>query len=120
MSEQSTNKESALAVIEARIRNKDFGGALTLIYDDLANDTADPGELMYLQAVCQRYLGRFEDALTTLEQLKHRTPNNGRAHQEEGHNRRELEDKQGAILAYNRATQLNPALTASWQQLHRL
>ncbi|MEM7365127.1 MAG: sulfotransferase [Pseudomonadota bacterium] len=120
MSKESTNTQSPLAVIEARVRDKDFGGALTLIYDHLANDTADPSELMYMQAVCLRYLGRFQEALTTLEQLKHRTPNNGRAHQEEGHNRRELADTHGAILAYNRATQLNPALTASWQHLHAL
>ena len=121
MSESSNNTtNSPLAIIEARVREKDFAGALTVIYEHLGNDTADPTELMYMQAVCQRYLSRQQEALTTLQQLKHRAPNHGRAHQEEGHNHRDLGNKQDAILAYQRAAQLNPALTASWQALYRL
>ncbi|MBS04076.1 MAG: hypothetical protein CMQ24_15415 [Gammaproteobacteria bacterium] len=112
--------DSPLARIEARVREKDFAGALTLVSKHLEDETADRAELLYMQAVCQRYLARNRAALATLDQLKRSAPNHGRAHQEEGHNHRALGNSQDALLAYRRATQLNPALTASWQALLKL
>ena len=50
--------DSPLARIQARVREKDFAGALTLVSKHLEDETADRAELLYMQAVCQRYLAR--------------------------------------------------------------
>ena len=121
MSDQThASATSSLAAIEARIRTKDFAGALDQVGEQLAQGGGDSTELLYMQAVCQRYLALDQEALATLDQLKLGAPNHGRAHQEEGHTYRDRGDRDAALLAYRRATQLNPALIASWQAQHRL
>ena len=79
----------------------------------------NPGDIdsLYCQAVAQRYLGRLEEALQTLEKLKAVKPNFAKAFQEEGHNRKQLGDPIGARNAYQRAVELNRALIASWREL---
>ena len=42
-------------------------------------------DVLYLMAVCQRYLGRVVDALATLEHLEEIHPHYGRLFQERGH-----------------------------------
>ena len=111
---------SSLAAIEARIQAKDFAGALDQVGEQLARSGGDSTELLYMQAVCQRYLALHQEALATLDQLKLGAPNHGRAHQEEGHIYRDRGDRNAALRAYRRATQLNPALIASWRAQHRL
>jgi len=81
------------------------------------NDHPANTEVLYLQAVAQRYLGQPEQALATLEQLKAHEPNYARAWQEAGHNLKQLADWQGATQAYQRAVDLNHALLASWREL---
>ncbi len=80
-------------------------------------DHPDNAEVLYIQAVAQRYLGQPRPALATLEKLKAQDPNYARAWQEEGHNLKQLGDWQGATLAYQRAVDLNHALLASWREL---
>ena len=82
----------------------------------LANNPAD-GELLYVQAVAQRYLGKSKDALATLAELKQHHPNNARAYQEEGHNHRQMGEHESARIAYQQAVDLNHALIASWREL---
>lgn len=53
--------------------------------------------------------------MEALERLKTVAPEHGRAHQEEGHLRRALGDAGGALAAYARACQFNPALEAAWR-----
>jgi tetratricopeptide (TPR) repeat protein len=80
-------------------------------------ENPDDIDSLYCQAVAQRYLGRAEDALQTLETLKAVRPNYARAFQEEGHNRKQLGDPIRARNAYQRAVELNRALIASWREL---
>ncbi|GGB84047.1 tetratricopeptide repeat-containing sulfotransferase family protein [Glycocaulis alkaliphilus] len=72
------------------------------------------GEALYMTAVCQRYLGRLDDAQDALDRLKTAQPEFGRAWQEEGHLQRAKGRNENALQAYARACQHNPALTASW------
>lgn len=90
--------------------------ALEAAQTELAKHSDDIDSL-YCQAVAQRYLGRLEEALHTLEKLKSVNPNFAKAYQEEGHNRRQLGDPVRARHAYQRAVEFNRALIASWREL---
>jgi len=80
----------------------------------LARDPSDL-EALYIAAVCARYEGRSEDAHAFQQRLIAASPDFGRAYQEQGHLRRAAGDMAGALSAFQRATQCNPALTASWR-----
>jgi len=77
-------------------------------------------DVLYLVAVCQRYLGRIDDALNTLSRFETLHPDYGRLFQERGHCYRALGDAPRAITAYQRAVALNEGLPASWKALAEL
>ena len=77
-------------------------------------------DVLYLMAVCQRYLDRIPDALATLEQFAGLHPGYGRLFQERGHCYRSVGDAAAAITAYQQAVERNPALPASWKALAAL
>ena len=68
-----------------------------------------------MSAVCRRYRREFGAALAAIARLKTLTPENGRAHQEEGHAFRDSGNLAEALRAYATACRLNPALVASWR-----
>ena len=68
-----------------------------------------------MSAVCRRYRREFDAALSKLARLKALAPENGRAHQEEGHAFRDMGRPDRALGAYARACRFNPALVASWR-----
>ena len=68
-----------------------------------------------MSAVCRRYRREFDAALSKLARLKALAPENGRAHQEEGHAYRDMGRPGRALQAYSRACRFNPALVASWR-----
>ena len=70
-----------------------------------------------MQAVCCRYLRRFDEARAALLALKNLAPEYGRAHQEEGHLMRDCGEFTAAVSAYRRACRCNPALVAAWRSL---
>ena len=80
---------------------------------------AEPGhrEFLYLRAVAQRLSKAIPDALATLATLEAFHPGYARLFQERGHCHVFLRDAPRAIEAYERATQLNAALDASWRAL---
>ncbi len=77
-------------------------------------------DLLYMLAVCQRYLGRVPEALATLVKLEELFPAYGRLYQERGHCYVALRSAEPAIAAFTRAVELNPSLPASWDALHKL
>ena len=77
-------------------------------------------DALYLQAMNLRYLSRFEEALAVLERLQQLHPRYSRLYQERGHCRVALRDAPGAIDAFLRGVNLNPALPVSWDMLQRL
>ena len=86
---------------------------------ELENDPSNVDSL-YSLAVARRYLKRHQAALEALDRLKAASPGYARAWQEEGHNHRDLGDLDAARDAYQRAVELNRALTASWRELAKI
>ena len=77
-------------------------------------------DALYMVAVSQRYLQRVPDALATLARLEAVHPRFSRLYQERGHCHIALKDAAGAVEAFLRAVNLNPALPASWSKLEVL
>ena len=107
-----TNPPSPL--IQAKIVARQFGQALAELEPILADEPGNT-DALYMSAVCRRYLGEFGQALALLGKLKALTPENGRAHQEEGHTYRDMGHLEPALAAYIRACRFNPALVAGWR-----
>lgn len=76
---------------------------------------SDDVETLYLAGVAARYAKQFDLAKSYIEELKRLQPEFGRAWQEDGHRLRDLGDLNGALSAYQRACQYNPALVASFR-----
>jgi len=72
-------------------------------------------EALYMAAVCYRYKSDYPQAQVLLDRLITVDPNNGRAHQEQGHLSSACNQLERAASAFVRACQINPVLTASWQ-----
>jgi tetratricopeptide (TPR) repeat protein len=77
-------------------------------------------DVLYMIAVCQRYLGRIADALATLSALERFHPKFSRLFQERGYCYVALREADPAINAFLHAVNLNPALPASWKTLQTL
>lgn len=106
--------ESFLKSVQQKIVGGQYEAALLDLADFQAGQSFHP-EAAYMSAVCHRYSGDYEKALQDLEVLKRRIPEHGRAHQEEGHTYRRMGRFEEALVAFERASSLNPALTASWK-----
>ncbi|MFQ6004810.1 MAG: sulfotransferase [Woeseia sp.] len=107
---------------KALIQQADFAAADRLIREELDGvglDREHAGAL-YVLAVAQRYQQKFDDALSTLDQLLSLDPENARARQERGHTLLTQNRIDEARLSYENAVRLNPALLASWQALINL
>jgi len=95
---------------------RQFEQALELV-TGLAAEVPENRDVLYMQAVSQRYLGRYREALATLDGLARLHPGFGRLHQERGHVLRALGERTQAIAAYRRAVELNASLPACWRNL---
>jgi tetratricopeptide (TPR) repeat protein len=102
------------------LMNKSLFAPALAAAETLVADVPENRDVLYMLAVCQRYLRRIPDALTTLRRLEDTHPDYGRLFQERGHCHVAAGDPQGAIEAYLTAVQLNPSLPASWQALQVL
>ena len=103
---------AALAVAKQLIQSGDYLAAEKRLVA-IAEDSPADVELLYMLAVCRRYLHKYRSALETLDRLKQLVPEHGRAFQETGHVFRALNNLPAALNAYSRASQINPALVAS-------
>ena len=103
-----------LATIQARIVAKQYQEALTDL-EVILRDEPDNTDALYMSAVCLRYRREFDQALAQIKHLQALSPENGRAHQEEGHAFRDMGRPDEALRAYARACRFNPALVASWR-----
>jgi tetratricopeptide (TPR) repeat protein len=111
---ETTRPAPDLGSIQEKIVAKQFDEALADLADVLQAEPENP-DALYMSAVCRRYTHDFDTALQLIGQLKEISPENGRAHQEEGHAYRDMDQPEEALLAYARACRFNPALVASWR-----
>ena len=112
--QEATATEVALNDVKKLMQAGDFGKAeqqLLTMHDEV--ETND--DVLYMLAVCQRYLHKHSTALHTLEKLKSLVPEHSRAFQETGHVYRAMNNAGAALNAFSRATQINPALAASFR-----
>ena len=98
---------------------RDFTAALDAS-NALARTVPENRDVLYMGAVCQRYLGRIPEALAALDALSLLHPRFSRLYQERGNCYVALRDAPRAIDAFLRAVNLNPALPASWRTLQSL
>ncbi|MFT7128195.1 MAG: tetratricopeptide (TPR) repeat protein [Gammaproteobacteria bacterium] len=120
MTQQEISRD--LSSIQKLMSSQQFDKALSELLpllgnpSDAAPDTlSNDAEALYMAAVCYRYKKDYIQAQALLKHLITIDPNNGRAHQEQGHlfiARKQLEP---AASAFARACKINPALSASWQ-----
>jgi tetratricopeptide (TPR) repeat protein len=116
---QAQEVEAELKRIQDMIVARRYDAALEAL-SAFHERVPDNNEALYMVAVCHRYRGDYAQALASLEGLKQRVPEHGRAHQEEGHSLRRLGRAEEALRAFARATHCNPALVASWRAQHEL
>jgi tetratricopeptide (TPR) repeat protein len=86
----------------------------------LAAEVPENRDVLYLIAMNQRFLGKIEAALATLQRLERHHPAFSRLYQERGQCYVVLKDAPQAIDAFLRAVNINPALPASWSMLEGL
>ncbi|MFL6599712.1 MAG: sulfotransferase [Steroidobacteraceae bacterium] len=115
----SPSVESEVLRARALLERRQFAAALE-VAQALLSRVPENRDVLYLIAVCQRYLGRIRDALTTLEHFETLHPTYGRLFQERGHCLRAVGETGAALAAYQRAVALNGALPASWNALAQL
>jgi tetratricopeptide (TPR) repeat protein len=107
------------AGVRGLIERGEFARALALAEARLAAGEAGR-ELLLNAAICQRRLGRIQDALATLGRLERLQPTYTRLFQERGQCHVAERAAERAIEAFERAVQLCPALPASWKALEAL
>jgi tetratricopeptide (TPR) repeat protein len=86
----------------------------------LLADVPENRDVLYMLAVCQRYLRQLAPAFETLERLERLHPRFSRLFQERGHCHVAARDPGAALDAYLKAVNINPALPASWKALQVL
>ena len=107
--------KAVLAKTQKQMYDGDFAGAENTI-KVLTAQRPDHVDAVYMLAVCQRHQKKYKAAQKTLDNLKTLAPEFGRAYQEQAHLYRELGQDDNALMAYQMATQFNPALDASWRR----
>ena len=85
----------------------------------LLKENPDHIDILYLTAVSTRFLKKFDDSRKHIEHLLFNAPDMGRAYQELGHLNRDMGNEEKSITHYRQACELNPALPASWNALHK-
>ncbi|WP_349258584.1 sulfotransferase [Steroidobacter sp.] len=111
--------ETELPRVRELMDQRDFAAALRAAEALRAQDPNNR-DVLYMIAVCLRYLQRIPEALTALAELETRHPNFSRLFQERGHCYTAMRNAEPAIDAFVRAVNLNPSLQASWRSLELL
>lgn len=103
-----------LKAAQGLLQSGDFSGGLATAQGILERHD-DDADALYIAAVAARYLKQFDQAEIFLGRLHAATPEYGRAWQEAGHLALAQANTDAAMTAFQRATQFNPALEASWR-----
>jgi tetratricopeptide (TPR) repeat protein len=111
--------ETEVARIRGLMEKSQFAAALAGS-EALLLEVPENRDVLYMIAVCQRYLKRLPEALATLERFEKLYPEYSRLFQERGHCYVAAGEPAAAMQAYVRAVNLNVALPASWKALQVL
>jgi tetratricopeptide (TPR) repeat protein len=111
--------EAEVQRIRALMEKGRFADALPAA-QALRREVPENRDVLYMIAVCQRYLARLPQALATLELLEKSHPRFSRLYQERGHCWIAARNPGAAAEAYMAAVAINVALPASWKALEVL
>jgi tetratricopeptide (TPR) repeat protein len=111
--------ETEVRRVREMLERGQFASALAAA-QPLLSEMPENRDVLYMTAVCQRFLGRIPDALATLATLERHHSNYARLFQERGHCYVGLRAAETAIEAFTRAVTLNGSLPASWNALQVL
>ncbi len=111
--------ETEVLRIRGLMEASQFAAALAAA-EVLLAEVPENKDVLYMVAVCQRYLRRIDLAFATLERLEVLHPRFSRLFQERGHCHVASRDPGAAMDAYLKAVNMNPALPASWKALQVL
>lgn len=111
--------DAAVGSIRRLLQGAEYARALAAAQALLA-EAPHNRDLLYMEAVGQRYLKRVPDALATLARLERLHPKFSRLFQERGHCYVALQSTDKAIESFERAVQLSAALPGSWKALQAL
>ena len=105
--------------IKRLIQQAKFSQAIALCHQQLAGDLSNDNrvEVLYLLVVALRLNGDLSEALETNKTLLEANSKHARAWQENGYLYLALREPLQAAQSFYQATQLNPALLASWRAL---
>lgn len=113
-----------IAAIQQKIAGGLYDDALVdlhhILEADISNVNANSADAKYMAAVCCRYINEFDQAQQYLDELKDTSPDKGRVYQEQGHLFVARHLVPQALVAFQTACQLNPALIASWNAQAKL
>jgi predicted Zn-dependent protease len=118
-SQPAATVEAEVLRIRRLMEGNQFAAALNAAQALLAR-VPENRDVLYMIAVCQRWLKNSPGALATLDRLAAIHPNFSRLYQERGHCYVALRDAPHAIEAFLNAVNINPALPASWSMLQSL
>lgn len=118
-SQPATTVETEVLRIRRLMEGNQFAAALNAAQALLVR-VPENRDVLYMIAVCQRWLKNIPEALATLDRLASVHPNFSRLYQERGHCHVALRDAPRAIEAFLNAVNINPALPASWGMLQSL
>jgi len=108
-----------ITALRALVESGEFQKAL-LATDAILLGPPHHREALYIRAVCQRFLGKVDEALSTLDRLEDLHPDYPRLYQERGHCHVAKRAAGPAIAAFEEAVQRNVSLPASWNTLKTL
>ncbi len=108
-----------VANAKAHIRSGEFAAARVLV-TELLDQSNEHVEALYLLAVCERKLGDHKSALKVLTRLQGIDPMHTHALQETAYNYQALGQTERAIVAFEKAVSINPALHGAWHALAQL
>jgi len=111
--------ETEILRIRALMEQGQFGPALAAA-QALRAELTQKRDVLYMTAICLRYLKRIPEALAMLAELEQHHPGYSRLFQERGHCLVAMRSAGAAVQAYLRAVSLNPSLPASWNALQVL
>ena len=114
-----TSVELEVQRIRALVREQRFAQAVSAA-GTLRARYAENRDVLYLLAVAQRQSRQIAAAQDTLADMERFHPGASRVYEERGHCHVALQDAPRAIEAYQRAVQINPALSRSWSMLEGL
>ena len=118
MTDQVDNSkvDSVIRKCQSLIQAKRFDEAASQL-KTLLSEEPENIEVIYTLAVCQRRQKEYTPSLANLELIIAKVPEHARAYQEAGYIHQALQQSSKAVVALEKAVELNPALFGSWRAL---